>query len=368
MDNAFGSYEAMRVPPEPAKPLVTINPRLTWCEPAPPRSWIVPGWFPRGYVTGFYGDGGIGKTLAAQLLMTCVAIGSPWFGIEVEHGRALGVFCEDDVDELQRRQEAINHSLGITMGDLENSASSLASVRTMRWSSSAPRGASLTRFHGDLTATAAGFNTDLLVLDTAADLYPDNENDRSKVRWFLQAGTGSIARDVGCGVSLLAHPSAAGLANGSGSGGSTAWNNTVRSRIYLRRDEGDGADPNTRILSRKKSNYAGLDGELRLVWRDGVLEVADEQAPPAGIQWLVITAMFDELDKAWRAGKPWSPSVQSKRAGRFFPSWARAHHGIPEKQVSKLLTEWIVNGCLSNDVFDTHSKSTGLRVLRRPDR
>src|SRR5262249_54953706 len=88
-------------------------------------------------------------------------------------------------------------------------------------------------------------------------------------------------------VILLAHPSLAGIASGSGLSGSTAWNNSVRSRLYLKvektkkgdeeKDQEDSeteraADDNSvRVLETMKQNYAGLGAPVRLVWRNGLL-------------------------------------------------------------------------------------------------
>jgi hypothetical protein len=70
----------------------------------PPRRWIVHQWIPYGVVTGLYGDGGIGKSLMAQQLQTATDLGAAWLGLPVEEAASLGVYCEDDKNELWRRQ------------------------------------------------------------------------------------------------------------------------------------------------------------------------------------------------------------------------------------------------------------------------
>lgn len=70
--------------------------------------------------------------------------------------------------------------------------------------------------------------------------------------------------------------------SGSGTSGSTAWNNSVRSRLYLERiaDEGHEPDPDRRRLRTMKSNYGRVGGEIPLRWQQGVF-LAEEagQAP-----------------------------------------------------------------------------------------
>src|SRR5690606_2220943 len=70
----------------------------------------------------------------------------------------------------------------------------------------------------------------LCVPGTLADVYPANENDRAKVRQFVGILRGLALRRK-CAVMLLGHPSLTGLSSGSGTSGSTAWNNSVRSRL-----------------------------------------------------------------------------------------------------------------------------------------
>ena len=95
----FEMPEAHSQPSNPAY----IAPRLRIVSPitlegktVPDRPWVVPNWIPHGSVTMINGDGGVGKTLLAQQLMTCCATGRKWLGYETMRCKALGIFCEDD--------------------------------------------------------------------------------------------------------------------------------------------------------------------------------------------------------------------------------------------------------------------------------
>ena len=121
----------------------------------------------------------------------------------------------------------------------------------------------------------------LIVIDTLADVYPANENDRAKVRQFVEILRGLAIRR-NCAVLLLGHPSLTGLTSGSGTSGSTAWNNSVRSRLYLSRvmDNGIEPDPDARLLSIKKASYGRTGGEINLKWEAGVFVVRTQ---PTGL-------------------------------------------------------------------------------------
>jgi len=241
-----------------------------WHGEPPQREWLIKDWLPRGYVTALYGDGGIGKSLLAQQLMTCLATGKPWLGLETRSLRVYGVLCEDDENELWRRQYSINKSLKLTMTDLASIRFvSRIGFNNLLMTFDGKDSGQLTQFFDTLLQHVADFAPDLVVLDTAADLFGGNENNRTQVRQFVQNACAQIARRINGAVLLCAHPSDNGIQRKTGTGGSTAWNNTVRSRWYLTRPTEEDAEPNERVLSRKKSNYAANGSDLHLLWDEG---------------------------------------------------------------------------------------------------
>jgi RecA-family ATPase len=124
--------------------------------------------------------------------------------------------------------------------------------------------------HDELDRQLALNRPALLVLDTLADLFPGNENNRAQARQFIGILRGLAIRHD-CAVLLLAHPSLSGLNSGSGSSGSTDWNNSARSRLYFGRmkDEDHETDPDLRVPRTMKANYGRIGGELGLRWQDG---------------------------------------------------------------------------------------------------
>lgn len=120
----------------------------------------------------------------------------------------------------------------------------------------------LTPFFEMLLNEANKFGAQLIVVDTAADVFGGNENDRGQVRQFTGKCLGHLphlAREINGCVVLLAHPSRAGLASGTGDSGSTGWSNAFRSRAFLyapAAEQGEPLDRYARLLSRRKANYA----------------------------------------------------------------------------------------------------------------
>ncbi|NGZ19992.1 MULTISPECIES: AAA family ATPase [unclassified Wolbachia] len=264
----------------PSKKSLRIDTRA-WANIAPEREWIVKDWLPIGSVTALYGDGGMGKSLLAQQLMTAASTGKSWLGMEIEQMKTYGVFCEDDTEELWRRQCAINrlYQLDMESCDFHDNIGFLSRVwkdNLLMVFDNKDIG-KLTHCFEELLEDIKLFQPKLVVLDTAADLFGGNENNRSHVRQFIQSCCGKIVKVIKGAVLLCAHPSDSGIIRKTGTGGSTAWNNTVRSRWYLSKPDKADASGNERVLCRKKSNYSASNEEkISFYWHNGAFVQSDD--------------------------------------------------------------------------------------------
>ena len=97
----------------------------------------------------------------------------------------------------------------------------------------------------------------LLILDTLADLFGGDEIKRPHSRQFIGLLRG-LAIEFRLTIDLLSHPSQSGMASGAGASGSTAWSNSVRSRLYLERRSASGGDGEAEIVQ-----------FMHYPWRDG---------------------------------------------------------------------------------------------------
>lgn len=252
-----------------------------WMGSTPPAyDWMVDGCFLTGTVALLSGDGGLGKSLILQQLCTAAAIGGDWLGLRTKRCKTFFMGCEDDSDELHRRQAAICEHYGADMGDLEDM---LLIERAGKENSlvdfdrRTDQGRS-TELYTQLSTAVRAHGAQLVVLDTVADVFSGNEIIRNQVRRFVTVMR-KLAIEIQGTVILTAHPSNEGMASGSGLSGSRAWNNSVRSRIYLTRDGKDeSGDRNVRWLKTMKANYGPSGGKLKLRWSRGVFGLDD--APP----------------------------------------------------------------------------------------
>ncbi len=257
----------------------------------PERRWIVEGLIPAGNVTMLAGDGGLGKSLLAMQLLTCVTLGKPWLDLPTTQCSAFAVFCEDERDELHIRQQAINEHYGCSFSDLASCLwmPRVGEANVMRHFGD--KGANdPTAFYGEIKQRVKASEARLVVIDSLHDVFSGNENIRGNARQFI-SDLRAIILPVDGAVLLLSHPSMSGMNTGTGAAGSTAWHNAVRSRLYLTRPirkqsnfSGDAApedegDPDERVLKTMKSNYGAVGGKISLRWERGVFVRQDSAQP-----------------------------------------------------------------------------------------
>lgn len=268
--------------PDGANRLYIVDPASWQGEPLPERQWVLDQWLPTRRAAYLTGAGGAGKSLLAQILATCVAVGMPFMGIACEQKPSLYVTCEDDEDELHRRQAAICNGLGIHMRDLRGKLHLLSLMgqienELVHFEHDGPM--EKTRMWNDIhIACTEHLKAGFVVLDNVAHLYGGNENDRPKVTAFANLLNG-LAKDIDGAVLLIGHPNKSGDAYS----GSTAWENAFRARLYLDApkpgDEAEG-DPNVRMLSRPKANYAEPGAPIKIRWHQGTF-LLDQDIPPS---------------------------------------------------------------------------------------
>lgn len=258
------------------------------CEPSD-RHFLVPGLIPGGCVTSLYGDGGSGKTLLALDLMVCMAsrYSALWLGERALGFKSVGLFAEDDADEIVRRLQRICRARDVDFASVAPSISALPGVGmdTIVGDFNESGEVISTPLMIDLLCHVKEVGAALLVLDYAAALFGGNEIDRAQVSAFMRF-LNSLAYTYDIAILLLGHPSVDGMRGGRGTSGSTAWRNQARSFLHLTVDEVQD-DPEERrllTLALTKSNYSRAGRVFKLASDGGqfdVLTVADGPAKKA---------------------------------------------------------------------------------------
>lgn len=261
---------------------------LDWAEMAnalpPARDWAVDHWLPMGHASLLAGVGGIGKTLLAQTLGTCLALGVDYIDQVPKARRVLFWAGEDEPNELWRRQLAICKLMGEPLTGLtdkfivESHISRDMTLAGMVFGKLEP-----TPLMAELREQIGDYKADFVFVDSVARVFGGSENDRHQVTTFVSWLT-AACEVTGAGLCLIGHP---GRSIGSEFSGSSAWEASVRSRLYLgtklpdqrgeQAESDDGSEDRTRFLSRRKANYSALDYR-KLKYADGVL-VPDSPSP-----------------------------------------------------------------------------------------
>lgn len=279
--NGMGLVRSNSKAPDGAPALLPLlNPADWQGQDVPSREWAWADYIPHRQATYLTGPGSAGKSLLSQQLCTCIALGLPFMGKDTRQAVAIYVTCEDDADELHRRQKAICGALGVPLSALSGKLHlvSLTGATSNALVTFTPDGnpivsdAYRTLLH-TARATGAGF----LALDNVAHLFGGNENIRNQVAVFVGM-LNNLASEIDGSVLFLGHPNKAG----QDFSGSTAWENQVRSRLFMevpKDEDGNAPDPDARVLVRGKANYARNGERITFRWLKWAF-VHDDDLPP----------------------------------------------------------------------------------------
>jgi hypothetical protein len=285
----------------------------------------------KGEVNLLFGDGGVGKSLLALHVAMAVAGGTALFGNPTLPMPVIGLFAEDGEGEVQRRLLQIYHDfelpantdLPIKLWCRPREETMLAIIDDNGIVTEQPR---LQMLRTELEKSGPA----LVILDSLADLFALNESLRLPVNAAMKRVLGSLCRDFGATVIVLAHPSKASMMDGSHYSGSTAFNNAVRQRLTLEISRNDALPdgPPPRRLSVAKSNYGPLvEKEL---WFYGATIQAQPRGPTVSVdeeKRKVLQTVLDLIDHGVRIVNR-NGSVGGARTLNDLAKTIREQHGM----------------------------------------
>jgi RecA-family ATPase len=251
--------------------------------PPPRRQWAIAERIPLRQPTLLSGEGGIGKSLLELQRSVAHILERDWLGLLPEPGQALYFGAEDEQDEMHRRLADILTHYDARFSDLAGKLH-LLSYAGQDALLGVPNRAGIieaTPLYKRLHEAVRDIRPKSITIDTSADVFGGNENDRTQTRQFVGM-LRRLAMDGNSGLMLCSHPSLTGITSRSGISGSTAWHNSVRARAYLTAattDGGEEQDPDLRELRFKKNNYGPIGEAIPVRWRNGVF-VPERSASP----------------------------------------------------------------------------------------
>jgi hypothetical protein len=230
---------------------------------------------PLNEVTLLSGHGGGGKSYIALLMALNVVLGRHFGVLPTTQRSVLFFSAEDGARVLRSRLTKLCKAYEINPSELagklhiiDASDIDAALYRDQRG------GRFETTLLDKLAALVEMLNIGLTVIDNASDVFDAEEIKRTHVRGFIRALRSRIARPDRA-VLLLAHinkASASGAATGREDySGSTAWHNSVRSRLSLLPVGADSIK-----IEHQKANLGRKADPMHFAWVDGVPMVHDQ--------------------------------------------------------------------------------------------
>jgi hypothetical protein len=207
----------------------------------PPTTFTGYPIYPRRQVTLFSGHGASGKSYLSLVIAAHLAAGVNWGNIEITQGKVLFVSLEDEPNIVIWRMVNIISAYGLDVNAVwENLdiAHTPDIFEPLMRESSGEKGLEKTIAWQSLKQQMHGYDT--VIIDNASDAFIANINDNALVREFIRE-LQVLAQVNNSAVVLLAHIDKAGARNGTQGDsytGTTAWHNTVRSRLALVNNDG----------------------------------------------------------------------------------------------------------------------------------
>ncbi len=235
-------------------------------DPSPPPGFVWEGLIPQGVVTLLTAHGGTGKSTIALMLAVCAALGRPLFGVNLKQSKVLFASLEDGAHILRHRLAVICRQWSVDPAALHDRLQIVDGTENPELFVAQGRDdGNLTPGYGEMRALIEDHEIGLVIVDNASDAFAGDEIQRRQVRRFIQTLSMAV-RPTNAGCLLLAHvdktTSRVGKAEGGeGYSGSTSWHNSVRSRLFLSRKEGE-----LLMLDHQKSNFGPLHEPIALEW------------------------------------------------------------------------------------------------------
>jgi len=267
----------------------------------PQRQWAIPDRVPLKQAGLFSGEGGTGKSLIELQKNVAHVMGRDWLGSMPAPGPAIYLAAEDDANELHIRLASVAAHYDVSFRELHDNGLHILPLLGEDATLVAGGGKSgkveTTALYRKLREIAGDIKPKNISIDTLSRAFAGSEIDRVQVYAFAMHMQ-HLAMVAEGSVTVLSHPSLAGISSGSGISGSTAWHGAFRFRQYLKGTKGtDGEQPDNdlRELEFKKNQYGPRGEPIVLRYQNGMF------IPEGGMASLDKYARDQKADDAFLA-------------------------------------------------------------------
>ena len=379
-------------PAEPApfvlRPIGLLDPKKR-----PPRDWLVRHRLMRKHTTVTAAAPGVGKSTLSVEEAVSLASGMDFLGFGIDRPRKVAVINNEETrDELERRIEASCTRFAVPFPSIAENLYLHSGVDAEKFVV-ARRGPNDTVAIDVRTQQLSEFlreaGIELLVIDPFVQVHTVSENVNEEIEQVMMA-LREISVRANCALHLVHHTRKppAGTAHQAGDifavrGGGAIVGDAhfvftladmgqadgevlgvadADRKKFIRLDDAKGkvAPPSgARWFAREGVTMPyGLIGE-----EVGVLVPRAFEQDQGGVTTFLATQILKDIDQRWRDGKPLSGSPQSPRYA--VPIMVQSH-GLGARTARRLLADWLINGMVVAELFDSDSKAKGLKVVAWP--
>jgi archaellum biogenesis ATPase FlaH len=338
-------------------PIITAK-ELMARDDLPDVGFLVDNMIPFGKITGLGGEDGTGKSrLMLQLAVGACSTGVwPGLGIPVATGPVIFYTVEETPRDMRSRLIKLAKALDIDVS-LEN-----LHIIAMGAEETAVLGAEdkgqvrKTKLFGKFAREIDRIKPVLIEVDPLAEVFDGDEIKRNLVKKFVGLFRPLIA-DRRTALVMSYHPSLTGLANRTGSSGSTGWRAAYRGNIWIEKDVDDDptVDTGNRTLHVMKVTEGTPNQKINLRFAEGgVLVLADQPGiggATSAIDGVAAIAraereFLDFVAERTRQGRPVSPN---KKAGNYAPKELVSEEGGRDRRTRVAAVERTMEALFKGD-------------------
>jgi hypothetical protein len=371
--SARSKYHTPDPPPEEenfdAPPPIDLYDTLDFDQIAalPPVAYLIQDILTDYGLTVIYGDQSSGKTFLALDMALHLVYGQAWHSFEVSKPTGVLYILGEGVRGLSKRVSAWRHYHGRHQEPAPFRAIPYAldflDVHAVQ---------KLSRTIGDLILQQH-VPIGLVIIDTVARAMNGDEND-AEVMSKLVSACDAIRTKYGLAVIGIHH---CGKDPALGMRGSTALprasdtilavsrvENTMQITVEKQKD--DEETPPFELQMRQVPTEPLSTQSSLILTRTNYDQQTRPNQKHNNLTREQIDFIFDEIERAWNANRPWSCMPQTKHEGRYLPKWIASNTGTTLKQALAWVEDWLMNRCIETAIRDLKTRQRGLKVIMRP--
>jgi hypothetical protein len=322
--------------------------------------WLISGLVIEQALGFIYGPPGCLKTFIALSMGLSFAVGMPdWWGRRIQRQGDVVYISSEGQSDLKFRVQAWEQKNKV----LADESPFYLIRQTINFMNAEDVGKLLATVQ--VIATLANADISAVFVDTVSRVLPGADENLQKDMTLFVAACDAVRQRFKATVIGVHHTSRNGNIRGS-----TVFPGAGDFLIEVNREEGAmhgsiraakikaAEDGWEQFFKVEQIEVGDIGGHKSLVVD------ATEEAPKAAA-WPdkeTCRRILSAANEAWIKKQPWSPYPQTKAQGRYAPSVISASFEIEYGVAEHMIETWLMNGVLSIEPYDSHTKAKGIKV------